>query len=30
MNINMLIPEVQILEKIVRPLIIYFFLLGVR
>jgi uncharacterized membrane protein YcaP (DUF421 family) len=27
MNINMFIPEVQILEKIVRPLIIYFFLL---
>jgi uncharacterized membrane protein YcaP (DUF421 family) len=27
MNINMLIPEVQILEKIVRPLVVYFFLL---
>ena len=27
MNIHMLIPEVQILEKIVRPLIVYFFLL---
>ena len=27
MNINMFIPEVQILEKIVRPLIVYFFLL---
>jgi uncharacterized membrane protein YcaP (DUF421 family) len=27
MNINMLIPEVQILEKIVRPLAVYFFLL---
>jgi len=27
MSINFLIPEIQILEKIVRPLIIYFFLL---
>jgi uncharacterized membrane protein YcaP (DUF421 family) len=27
MNTNMFIPEVQILEKIVRPLIVYFFLL---
>ncbi len=27
MDINMLIPEVPILEKIVRPLVIYFFLL---
>ena len=27
MNINMLIPEVAVLEKIVRPLIVYFFLL---
>jgi uncharacterized membrane protein YcaP (DUF421 family) len=27
MNINMLIPEVQILEKMVRPLVVYFFLL---
>jgi uncharacterized membrane protein YcaP (DUF421 family) len=27
MNIDMLIPEVQILEKIVRPLVVYFFLL---
>ena len=27
MNINMFIPEVQVLEKIVRPLIVYFFLL---
>jgi len=27
MNINFLIPEVQILEKIVRPLVVYFFLL---
>lgn len=27
MNLNMFIPEVQILEKIVRPLIVYFFLL---
>lgn len=27
MNMNMFIPEVQILEKIVRPLIVYFFLL---
>ncbi len=27
MNIHMLIPEVQILEKIVRPLVVYFFLL---
>jgi len=27
MNINMLIPEVQVLEKIVRPLVVYFFLL---
>lgn len=27
MNLNMFTPEVQILEKIVRPLIIYFFLL---
>jgi len=27
MNINMLIPEVQMLEKIVRPLVVYFFLL---
>jgi uncharacterized membrane protein YcaP (DUF421 family) len=27
MDISMLIPEVQILEKIVRPLVVYFFLL---
>jgi hypothetical protein len=27
MNLNMFIPEVQILEKIVRPMIVYFFLL---
>ena len=27
MNINMLIPEVNLLEKIVRPLVVYFFLL---
>ena len=27
MNVHMLIPEVQILEKIVRPLVVYFFLL---
>ncbi len=27
MDIHMLIPEVQILEKIVRPLVVYFFLL---
>ena len=27
MNINMFIPEIQILEKIVRPLVVYFFLL---
>ena len=27
MNINMFIPEVQVLEKIVRPLVVYFFLL---
>ena len=27
MNLNMFIPEVQILEKIVRPLVVYFFLL---
>jgi len=27
MNLNMFIPEIQILEKIVRPLIVYFFLL---
>jgi uncharacterized membrane protein YcaP (DUF421 family) len=27
MNIPMLIPEVQVLEKIVRPLVVYFFLL---
>jgi len=27
MNINMLIPEVHILEKILRPLVVYFFLL---
>jgi uncharacterized membrane protein YcaP (DUF421 family) len=27
MSLSMLIPEVQILEKIVRPLVIYFFLL---
>jgi uncharacterized membrane protein YcaP (DUF421 family) len=27
MNINMFMPEIQILEKIVRPLIVYFFLL---
>jgi uncharacterized membrane protein YcaP (DUF421 family) len=27
MNLSMFIPEVQILEKIVRPLIVYFFLL---
>jgi len=26
-NLNMFIPEIQILEKIVRPLIVYFFLL---
>jgi hypothetical protein len=25
MNLNMFIPEIQILEKIVRPLIVYFF-----
>ena len=27
MNINMFIPEIQVLEKIVRPLVVYFFLL---
>ncbi len=27
MSLNMFIPEVQVLEKIVRPLIVYFFLL---
>jgi uncharacterized membrane protein YcaP (DUF421 family) len=27
MNMNMFIPEIQILEKIVRPLVVYFFLL---
>jgi uncharacterized membrane protein YcaP (DUF421 family) len=27
MNIDMLIPDVQVLEKIVRPLVVYFFLL---
>jgi len=27
MNMSMFVPEVQILEKIVRPLIVYFFLL---
>ena len=27
MNINMFIPDIQILEKIVRPLVVYFFLL---
>jgi len=27
MDVHMLIPEVQILEKIVRPLVVYFFLL---
>jgi len=27
MDIHMLIPEVQIVEKIVRPLVVYFFLL---
>ncbi len=27
MDIHMLIPEIQILEKIVRPLVVYFFLL---
>jgi uncharacterized membrane protein YcaP (DUF421 family) len=27
MNLNMFIPEIQVLEKIIRPLIVYFFLL---
>ncbi len=27
MDLNMFIPEVQVLEKIARPLIVYFFLL---
>ena len=27
MNLNMFIPEVQILEKVLRPLVVYFFLL---
>jgi uncharacterized membrane protein YcaP (DUF421 family) len=27
MNVNMFIPEIQVLEKIIRPLIVYFFLL---
>jgi len=27
MSLSMFIPEVQVLEKIVRPLIVYFFLL---
>jgi uncharacterized membrane protein YcaP (DUF421 family) len=27
MNLNMFIPEIQVLEKVIRPLIVYFFLL---